>query len=127
MYEYRIVVPARHADEIENVLRDEAEVRREGTMPAPEEMASDEAWAIPTGAPLAILSIRSTTLQSAGTLKNWVEQRFADPYVDIRAQEHIGAYRFSFRAHNAEQIKDWIENQTSGKPLPEWSRRKTGS
>jgi len=119
MYEYRIVAPAWHADEIENVLRGEAEVTQEGTIPTPDEMASDEAWAIQAGAPLAILTVKSPSLQSVVTLKNWVEQRFADPYVDIRAREPSGAYHFSFRAHSAEQIKDWVENQTSGKPLPQ--------
>ncbi len=123
MYEYWIVVPADHADEVENVLRDEAEVRREGTMPTPDEMAADEAWAISSGTPLAILCIEAPTLQSVNSLKNWLEQRFADPYVDIRAREPSGAFRFSFRSHSAEEIKDWIENQTSGKPLPKRGRR----
>lgn len=123
MYEYKIVVPAGHADEVENVLRDEAEVRREGTMPAPDEMASDEAWAIQSGAPLALLSIKGRSLQSVNTLKNWLDQRWSEPYVDIRAQEPSGAFHFSFRSHSPEEIKDWVENQTSGKPLPEWSRR----
>ena len=123
MYEYWIVVPADHADEVENVLRDEAEVCREGTMPTPDEMAADEEWAIQSGTPLAILHIEGPTLQSVNSLKNWLEKRFADPYVDIRAREPSGAYLFSFQSHSAEEIKDWIENQTSGKPLPRWGSR----
>ena len=35
MYEYHVVVPERYVDEMQNVLRDEAEVRQEGVMPAP--------------------------------------------------------------------------------------------
>lgn len=124
MYRYQIVVPADHVDEIENLLRDEARVRQEGTVPAPEEMASDEEWAIQSGAPLAILSIESPTLQSVNTLKNWLEKRFGDPYVDIRAREPSGAVHFSFQAHGAEEIKDWLENQASGRPLREWTARR---
>jgi hypothetical protein len=111
MYEYRIAVPADHADEIENILRNEAKVQREGSMPVPDEMASEESWAIQAGTPLAILRVKSTTLQSIESLKNWLEQRFGDPYVDIRAQEPSGAFHFSFQAHSAEDIKDWVENQ----------------
>ncbi len=122
MYEYRIAVPAEFADEIENVLRDKAEVRRVETVPTPDEMASDEEWAIQSGTPLAILSIKSPTLQSVSSLKSWLDNRFGDPYVDIRAQEPSGAFHFSFQAHGAHEIKDWIENQTSGKPLPKWTK-----
>ena len=123
MYSYWIVVPEDCADEVLNVLRDQAEVRQEGTMPTPEEMASDEAWAIQSGTPLAVMHVQGPTLQSVSSLKNWLELRFADPYIDIRAREPSGAYTFSFRAHSAEEIKDWVENQTSGKPLTRWARR----
>jgi hypothetical protein len=126
MYEYCIVVPAQHADEVENVLRDVAEVRNEGTMPAPDDMASDEAWAIQAGAPLAILTIKSPTLQSAVDLKNWVELRFADPYVDIRGRDASGAFSFSFTGHSAGEIKNWIENMSSGVPQPGQTRQQTG-
>lgn len=118
MYEYRIVVPAEHADEVENVLRGKAEVRREGTMPTPDEMASDEEWAIQTGTPLAILAIKGPTLQSVSSLKNWLENRFGDPYLDIRAQDQSGAFRFSFQAHGPEKIKDWIVEQAAGRRVP---------
>lgn len=71
--------------------------------------------------------ISGPTLESAVTLKSWVEQRLADPYVDIRAQEPSGAYHFSFRANSAEQIKDWIENQSSGQGLQQWGKRRARS
>ncbi|MGE5620006.1 MAG: hypothetical protein ACM3US_12190 [Sphingomonadaceae bacterium] len=122
MYEFRIVVPQQRADEVENVLQGVAEVQREGVMPAPEQMASEEELAIASGSPLAILRIASPTLQGINELKSWLNQRWSEPYVDIRAQERSGAFSFSFRAHSAEEIKDWLENQATGKPLPEWTR-----
>jgi len=108
MYEYRIAVPADSADEVENVLLGVAEVHREGTMPTPNYMAADEEWAIGHGAPLAILRIEGPTLQSVSSLKSWLENRFADPYVDIRLADEAGVYLFSFQAHGAEEIKDRI-------------------
>lgn len=126
MYEFRIVVPQQRADEVENVLRGVAEVHREGSMPAPDQMAADEDLAIASGAPLAILRITGMTLQGINELKNWLDQRWSEPYVDIRARALSGDFSFSFRSHSAEEIKDWLENQTTGKPLPEWSERRGG-
>ncbi len=116
MYEFCVVVPDEHADEVENVLQDVAEVRRVGTMPTPEEMAADEEWAIASGTPLAILAIRGPSLESISSLKNWLQNRFADPYVDVRAQDSCGGFSFSFHAHSAEEIKDWMQKQASIRP-----------
>ncbi len=116
MYEYLIAVPLDRADEVENVLRGEADIQRRGTIPAPESMAADEAYAIAAGSPLAILWIQGPTLQSVSSLKNWLDQRWSEPYVDVRAETSSGAYEFSFRSHSAEEIKDWIQARASSKP-----------
>ena len=115
MFEYRIAVPARCADEVENVLQGVAEIRREGTIPAPNYMAADEEWAIEKGEPLAIISIIGPTLESVSRLKYWLDNRFADPYVDIRLSDAAGVYLFSFQAHGAEEIKDQISRQVASK------------
>ncbi|MGI5838012.1 MAG: hypothetical protein ACOX87_16190 [Chloroflexota bacterium] len=117
MYEYRIAVPADSADEVENVLQGVAEVRREGTMPTPNYMAASEEWAIEKGEPLAILCITGPTLQSVSNLKNWLDNRFADPYVDIRLADEAGVYLFSFQSHGTEEIKDRIKEQAASKRL----------
>lgn len=117
MYEYRIAVPARSADEVENVLQGVAEVRLEGTIPSPNYMAADEEWAIEKGEPLVILCITGPTLESVSSLKNWLDNRFGDPYVDIRLANEAGVYLFSFQEHGAEEIKDRIEEQAASKRL----------
>lgn len=115
MYEYKIVVPADSADEVENVLQGVAEVSREGTIPTPNYMAADEEWAIEKGEALAILRITGQTLESVSSLKNWLDNRFADPYVDIRLADEADVYLFSFQAHSAEEIKDHIIEQATSK------------
>ncbi|GEM_PF-7117994 len=111
MYEYRIAVPAEHADEVENVLQGVAEVRREGTIPTPNYMAASEKWAIEKGPPMAILNISGPTLESVVELKNWLDNRFADPYVDIRVANQAEVYLFSFQEHGTEEIKDYVMEQ----------------
>ncbi|MCL4370154.1 MAG: hypothetical protein M1380_04520 [Chloroflexi bacterium] len=116
MYEYQIAVPAEHADEVENVLRDHAEIRPEGIMRAPRYIAADEAVAIATGDPLMILTLRSTSLENVTVLKNWVEQRFGDPYVDVWIPDAAGVLNWDLRSHNAEETKDHVRKLSALPP-----------
>ena len=86
-------------------------------------MAGDETTAIQSGEPLAILVLKSTTLQHVSSLKNWLKQRYANPYVDIWLRESSGDLGFSFQSHGAEEIKQRVEGLSSGGHVPDQAGR----
>ena len=119
MYHYRIVVPAQLADEVENLVRTEADVSLEGLISAPEEvvaagnMGSGETNEAHFGSPVAVLAIRSQTLETVSNLKEWLSRRFNQPDVDIRLQVRPGRSSLSVQAHTTEELKDWLEQQAA--------------
>ena len=119
MYQYRIVVPAQLADEVENLVRGEADVSLEGLISAPQEVVStanagsgdpNEAH---SGSPLAVLAIRSQTLETIVSLKQWLSRRFNQSDVDIRLQVRPGRPSLSVQAHSTEELRDWVEQEAA--------------
>ncbi len=67
MYNYRVVIPAQLADEVENLVRSEADVSLEGLISTPEEVVSAG----------NVGSAEPDQARTTEELKDWLEQQAA--------------------------------------------------
>ncbi len=119
MYQYRIVVPAQLADEVESLVRPQADVSVEGLISSPEEVVaassvgSEESDELHSVSPLVVLAISSQPLETVVSLKEWLSLRFNQPDVDIRLHVRPGRPSLSVQAPTSAEIKGWLEQQAA--------------